>query len=97
MFDSNLLRIHRFSELGLPVQIRKNQEWRAANEQINSIVKRSPNSQFLDLSESEFFVNAPFENGDLIYLDNHHLNEIGARRYGRAAADSIKSSLAIDN
>lgn len=97
MFDSNLLRIHRFSELGLPVRIRQNQEWRAANLEISSIVKRSPSSRFLDLSESEFFVNAPFYNGDLIYLDNHHLNEVGARRYGRFAADLIKSSLAVDN
>ncbi|ANF28065.1 acetyltransferase [Stutzerimonas stutzeri] len=96
MFDSNLLRIQRFSELGLPVRINQNDEWKAANSKIKSIVQRTPSAKFLDFSESSFFISAPFEHDVLVYLDNHHLNEIGARRYGRYAADFLKLS-AIEN
>jgi hypothetical protein len=45
---------------------------------------------YLDLSESGFFEDAPFESGELIYLDNHHLNEIGARRYGHFASEKLQ-------
>lgn len=98
MFDVNLLRIHRFSALGLPVQITQNHEWKSANSKIEAVVHAVPSAQFLDFSESKFFASAPFENNALIYLDNHHLNESGARRYGQYAASFFrKDLLMIDN
>lgn len=98
MFDTNLLRIHRFSALGLPVQVTQNKEWKSANSKIEAAVHGVSNVQFLDFSESKFFASAPFENNLLIYLDNHHLNESGARRYGQYAANFFqKNLLMIDN
>lgn len=98
MFDTNLLRIHRFSALGLPVQVTQNKEWKSANSKIESIVHGVSKAQFLDFSESDFFASAPFENNALIYLDNHHLNESGARQYGQYAASFFqKNLLVIDN
>lgn len=98
MFDTNLLRVHRFSALGLPVQITQNKEWKSANSKIEAIVHGYSKAQFLDFSESNFFASAPFENNVLIYLDNHHLNESGARRYGQYTANFFqKRLLIIDN
>lgn len=87
MFDVNLLRVRRFSALGLPVHVNKNREWKSANSKIRVIIQAKPGVQFLDFSGSDFFANAPIENGVLIYHDNHHLNELGARRYGNYAAN----------
>ncbi|KFX70331.1 acetyltransferase [Pseudomonas taeanensis MS-3] len=98
MFDTNFLRIHRFIALGLPVQVTQNNEWKSANSKIEAAVHDVSSAQFLDFSESEFFASAPFENNLLIYLDNHHLNESGARRYGQYAASFFqKNLLKIDN
>ena len=98
MFDTNFLRIHRFTALGLPVQVTQNNEWKSANSKIEAAVHDVSSAQFLDFSESKFFVSAPFENDLLIYLDNHHLNESGARRYGQYAASFFqKNLLKIDN
>ena len=98
MFDTNLLRIHRFSALGMPVQVTQNKEWESANSKIEAAVYGVSNVQFLDFSGSSFFASAPFENNVLIYLDNHHLNESGARRYGQYTASFFqKNLLMIDN
>lgn len=98
MFDTNFLRVHRFSTIGLPVQVTQNKEWKSANSKIEAIVHGASKAQFLDFSESKFFSSAPFYNNALIYLDNHHLNESGARRYGQYTASFFqKSLLMIDN
>lgn len=98
MFDTNFLRIHRFTALGLPVQVTQNNEWKSANSKIEAAVHDVSSAQFLDFSESKFFASAPFENNLLIYLDNHHLNEWGARRYGQYAASFFQNNLLkIDN
>lgn len=90
MFDTNFLRVHRFAALGLPVKVVQNNEWKSANSKIETAVHDVPGAKFLDFSESEFFESAPFENNRLIYLDNHHLNELGARRYGQYAAGFLE-------
>lgn len=98
MFDVNLLRVYRFSAIGLPVKITQNKEWKSANSKIEAIVHGASKAKFLDFSESNFFANAPFENGFLIYHDNHHLNESDARRYGQYTASFFqKNLLKIDN
>ncbi len=86
MFQSNVMRVRRFNELGLPVSLSLNTEWIAANSQVEAIVNRLDGVQFLDFSGSSFFADAPFWQGALIYSDSHHLNERGAHQYGRYAA-----------
>jgi len=96
MFDANLLRAHRFNELGLPMQVPKNKEWEAANLKVEAVVQGISNAQFVDFSGGPFFSSAPFENNQLMYLDNHHLNELGSRRYGKYAASFFQENL-LDN
>jgi hypothetical protein len=86
MLASNVLRKRRFEELGLPRSaVALNAEWEPANSTIHRLVERHANATFLDLSHNQIFATLPFYNGVLIYSDNHHLNEIGSRRYGEVA------------
>jgi peptidoglycan/LPS O-acetylase OafA/YrhL len=97
MFDINLLRLRRFSVLGLPLGITKNTEWVGANNTIASIVGQYKGAEFVDFSHTKFFADAPLNDGRLIYLDNHHLNELGARAYGQFAAPLLQKLFTINH
>lgn len=87
MLASNVQRKLRFEELGLPLSAAAmNAEWESANSTIQRLVERHPNATFLELSHDFLFSTPPFNSGVLIYHDNHHLNEIGSRRYGEVAS-----------
>lgn len=89
MFDGNLLRARHFEALGLPAAVHQDPEWKNANLRIKELVTKYPGAQFVDYSASAFFANAPFDHGELIYMDAHHLNEIGAKHYGRYVAPEL--------
>lgn len=91
MFDTNVQRARRFSELGLPASLQPNKEWQGANRQVLELVRSIPSVHFVDYSSSAFFIEAPYQGGELIYQDNHHLNEVGARRYGRYVSSQVQS------
>lgn len=90
MFDSNVLRIRRFTELGLLVPLKLNAEWKSANKAVGDMVAGIPGAKFIDFSGSVFFATAPYHEGQLIYQDRHHLNEIGARRYWQYASAAMR-------
>ncbi|WP_166405840.1 acyltransferase family protein [Pseudomonas sp. AU8050] len=93
MFDVNLLRVRRFFALGLSADVNQNKDWKKANSDVSMLVRGNKNVEFLDFSNSQFFSNAPFYNEKLIYMDNHHLNEVGARSYGMFAAPYLQKIL----
>lgn len=90
MFDSNVLRIRRFTELGLPAPLKPNSEWQSSNRAVEGMVAEISGAQFMDFSGSAFFATAPYQDGQLIYQDRHHLNEIGARRYWQYASAAMR-------
>lgn len=90
MFESNVQRVRRFTEIGLAAPLAFNREWSEANRQVEAIAKGIPGVQYLDFSTSSFFAAAPYQDGQLIYRDSHHLNELGARRYGYFAAGALQ-------
>lgn len=90
MFDTDVMRVRRFTELGLPAPLSFNKEWTVANQQVEALGKGLPGVRFLNFSESSFFGQAPYLQGGLIYRDSHHLNEVGARLYGRFAATQLQ-------
>ncbi|WJM98954.1 acyltransferase family protein [Pseudomonas defluvii] len=96
MFDVDAVRANRFTQLGLPVSLPQNREWKAANSKVETIVRAFPNAVFLDLSASVFFATAPFDGGVLMYRDSHHLNEYGARRYGEYAGPYLAPLITHD-
>ncbi len=90
MFETDVQRVRRFTEIGLPAPLTLNREWQSANQQVKSIVDRTPGVRYLDFSDSSFFAAAPYQQGLLIYRDSHHLNEVGATRYGHFAAGQLQ-------
>ena len=59
MFETDVQRVRRFTELGLPAPLTFNREWQAANQQVKAIADRAPGVRFLDFSSSSFFAAAP--------------------------------------
>lgn len=90
MFRSDAQRVRRFRELGLPATLALNDEWKIANHQVELLAAGRAGVHYVDFSSSGFFADAPYEHGELIYQDNHHLNEIGARRYGHFAGGQLQ-------
>lgn len=90
MFETDVQRVRRFTEIGLPAPLMFNREWQAANQQVQELVERTPGVRFLDFSTSSFFATAPYQQGMLIYRDRHHLNEVGSSRYGHYAAEQLQ-------
>ncbi|GGU69550.1 hypothetical protein GCM10009504_28390 [Pseudomonas laurentiana] len=86
MFSSNPQRIYRLNNIGLHLTTQKNTEWTQANFKVKTLVSRHKNASFLDLSNSALFSEAPLQNNTLIYMDSHHLNEVGSVQYGAVAA-----------
>lgn len=93
MFEVNVQRMQRFSVLGMHMAPALDATWKNGNSKVAERLAGIDNVQFLDFSSLPFFQRAPYENGMLIYQDNHHLNELGARRYGEAVAPVLAKLL----
>lgn len=89
MLNANVQRLRRLEALGFQSSIRLHPEWEGANRRVAAIASQHSNVTFVEFSGSHFFSNAPFYQGQLIYQDNHHLNEIGAAIYARIAQDNL--------
>lgn len=86
VLNYNMQRAFRYQSLGLPVTVGKAKDWFKGNDIIKNITVKFSNADFLDLTETGFFLEAPFYKEILIYHDSHHLNEYGAKAYGELAA-----------
>ncbi|QEA13258.1 acyltransferase family protein [Comamonas flocculans] len=81
----NPLRALRFAQLGLPTNIVVNPQYQQANRWLAQCVQRHANALLLDFGNTKVFAQAPFGAGQLLYFDEHHLNEVGARAYAQTA------------
>lgn len=90
MLNSNVQRTRRFSRLGIRKRIQINDEWQSANRQIAAISAQYPNVKFLDFSEDDFFYESPVYQGELVYSDKDHLNEVGSALYADRAFEWFK-------
>ena len=93
MLQTDAQRAYRFKELGFKSSVQMNKDWEAANQKIELLVAKHSNAIFLNFSKLPLFRSPPFSDGTLIYRDNHHLNEVGSRRYGIAASSSIAAAI----
>jgi hypothetical protein len=89
MFEVNVQRMQRFALLGMEIAPARSATWASGNSKIAERLSGIDNVFFVDFSQTPFFQHAPYEDGVLIYQDNHHLNERGARRYGELAAPAL--------
>jgi hypothetical protein len=89
MFKSNPLRLQRFNYLNLPTKPSLDENWRDSNQLVQQITENYPNVTFVDFSNIALFDKAPFYDKELIYRDTHHLNEVGAIKYGQSIRSEI--------
>ncbi|MDR2011519.1 MAG: hypothetical protein LBQ20_00440, partial [Rhodanobacter sp.] len=75
--------MHRFSELGLPLTKPRAVLTDESNGLVSNLVKKYRNAVFVNVSGFDLLKHPPFYKDGLVYHDAHHLNEIGAREYGR--------------
>jgi peptidoglycan/LPS O-acetylase OafA/YrhL len=87
---SNPQRVAHVSYLGLRVPTQMDTDWYEANAFMRKMTAQYSNAKFIDLSKDELFSDLPFNSGDLIYHDEHHLNEIGSKRYGAVLINEFR-------
>ena len=86
MLSKNAQRLYRFESFGLRrAPVERESRWSSANARVQRVVEKHGNAHFLNMADEKMFTDAPFEQGVSLYSDSHHLNEIGARRYGEVA------------
>lgn len=90
MIATNVLRAHRFDQLSIPVDVTLKPNWDKGNYVIEEIVSRHENATYLDFSRIPLFANPPLFEGELLYRDRSHLNEVGSKLYGKYAAEYFK-------
>jgi hypothetical protein len=88
--NRNPQRLLRFRDLGLNPETALNPKYLKANQWLKQTAASFPNVYSLNFEETGFFAQVPFYNGELMYMDEHHLNEIGARHYGATASSMFK-------
>lgn len=89
LLSKNPLRALRFSALGLVPKIDIDPAYQQANVSLQRLAARHPGVTSLNFEASGMFALAPFADGIPIYLDEHHLNEAGAKRYAAVARSAF--------
>ncbi|PKN86612.1 MAG: acyltransferase [Deltaproteobacteria bacterium HGW-Deltaproteobacteria-1] len=89
-FKKHPLRARRFASLGMPTELPKDDCYIAANSTIKKLADKYEHVQYVDLTKLSVFDSAPMFKGTLMYHDEHHLNEYGAKLYGKFAAPLLR-------
>lgn len=89
LLSKNPLRALRFKALGLDPSIGINPAYQQANATLQRLAASHSGVTSLNFEASGVFAQAPFADGTPIYLDEHHLNEEGAKRYAAAARSAF--------
>lgn len=87
--SQNPVRALRFKEIGLPYKVEVDLNYIQANIRLQSYAEQFKGVNYLNFERSGFFLSVPFFHGELIYLDEHHLNKIGAEKYSEVARDEF--------
>ncbi len=83
------LRSLRFNSLGLPSKDYIDPVYRHANEILQSLAAQNSLTVSLGFEATGFFAQVPFADRNLIYMDEHHFNERGAKRYATAVSGAF--------
>ena len=90
-FTANLLRARRLSALGSGVIVKVDAAYKDANESIRKLAAQHAKAHYVSLDNLKLFESAPFWRSQLLYFDEHHLNELGALIYAEGAAATFDS------
>lgn len=89
LLSNNPLRTLRFKDLGLAPKNDIDPAYKQANASLQRLAARYPGVTSLNFEATGLFAQAPFANGILLYLDEHHLNETGAKHYATVARSAF--------
>lgn len=89
LLSKNPMRAIRFKALGLDPKIDIDPAYQQANATLQGFAARHPGVVSLNFEASGVFAKAPFFEGVPIYMDEHHLNEEGAKRYATVARSAF--------
>ncbi len=93
LLSKNPLRALRFKVMGLVPRIDIDPVYRQSNTSLQLLAARHPGVISLNFEDTGLFDKAPFVDGMPIYLDEHHLNEAGAKRYATVARSTFERIL----
>lgn len=96
-FKKNPLRAQRFDFLNIPASLSRENRYLKANLEIKQLADQYQHVQYLDLTILSVFDAAPLYEGVLIYHDEHHLNEIGSKIYGKQASSYLRDLGVLDS
>ena len=91
----NPVRVLRLEALGIHTKNTVTPLARDANARMAAMLRRFPHASFVDFSAHAMFDAMPFADGELIYMDAHHLNEAGSKRYAQAAGARLAQRLSF--
>lgn len=96
LLKNNPLRNKKFSDFGFNMSTVIDISFYDANNYLSKLGSINKNVTFIDLNKLELFENVPFYKGELIYYDEHHLNELGVKIYAKQFAElSNKINLSV--
>lgn len=93
LLSKNPLRAQRFKALGLAPKIDIDPAYQQTNANLQRLAARHQSAASLNFEATGFFAHAPFADGIPIYLDEHHLNEVGAKSYAAVARSAFTKIL----
>ncbi|MBV8247643.1 MAG: acyltransferase [Comamonas sp.] len=93
LLRKNPLRALRFKALGLAPEIGIDPAYQQANTTLQRLAASHSGVNCLNFEATGLFAEAPFADGIPIYLDEHHLNEAGAKRYAAVVRSAFKKIL----
>lgn len=96
LLNRHPFRGQRFNYLGLEVKTMINKDYLRTNQVLEELAQVSNKTSFLSLDELEIFKKAPVYKGNLIYIDEHHLNEVGVIEYAEQAVEIINKVIDSD-
>ena len=89
-FMQSAMRAKRFDKIGFSNDMALDSRYLAANQQLAKISENYSHVTYLTLDNLSVFAEAPFWDGKIIYRDEHHINEIGAKGYAQSAHPIFK-------
>jgi peptidoglycan/LPS O-acetylase OafA/YrhL len=91
MLSRSPMRALRFKRLGVESsKVNIDPIYQQTNAKLQGFAANNTGAMSLGLAANGFFAEAPFADGMLIYMDEHHLNEVGAEKYADSALRAFK-------
>jgi peptidoglycan/LPS O-acetylase OafA/YrhL len=92
-FLLNVQRVRRFEYLGLSGSVPVDSTYQKANRFLQRRYSNLKNVDFLNFDSLPIFENAPYFEKELMYKDEHHLNEIGSVIYAKSAMSKFSQHI----